>query len=800
MYPTPVIQAPQFNISWVTIFSVLIFFASVTLLVFIVWKLFIRFTRLSGREKASLDVVMFEVRVPKDNEFEINAAEQMFASLYSIYKGGWYNNIGRKQDSISFEVVGLPESIRFYIVCPRKISTMVEKLVHGSYPTAEVIPVKEYNVFHENGVVEFAEVILAKENYYPIRTYENLKTDGISTLTSALSKMQPGEGAVFQLVISPTGGNWAKGGRTFVSNIEKARASEEGPKVSVPQEVIQAVDKKCSKVGFNTVIRVVASSYNRSRAKAHLNNILSILGQYNTPQMNRFKKRKIRFWEKRTFIRYFIYRYSKLFGKESVLNTEELATIFHFPNKNILTPNINWVVAKRAPASEEVPSEGTWLGRAVFRGIERDVYIQDDDRRRHMYVIGQTGTGKSFLLQILALQDIKRGNGIAFLDPHGDASEWLLERIPPERADEVIYWNPGDVERPFGFNIIEYIDENDKHRIISSFYSMIEKMYDPNKMGITGPILERALRNCMLTAMSKDGNTLIEVERLLLLEKAFIEEMKKYIKDDLVMKYWTEEMEKTTDFHKSERIGYFAAKLDRFITDNIMRGMLGQSKTTFNIRKIMDDGKIFIVNLSKGMLGEENSQFLGLLLVPRFLAAAMSRAEVPFEKRRDFYLYVDEFQNFSTDKFAVILSEARKYKLNLCVANQYIGQMIEPIKDAVFGNVGTLVCFRVGPDDAEYLSTHFEPVFNKSDLANIDNQNAYIKLLVKGKYPPPFSICTTYKVPPGNKELAKTIKELSRMRYGRDRRQVDAEIKKRGEVSYKESTISQLPMPSFGRW
>ncbi|MEM2983368.1 MAG: hypothetical protein QXH17_09435, partial [Candidatus Bathyarchaeia archaeon] len=368
MAPTPAIHAPQFNIPWLTIFSVLVLLASIILFIFIVWKLFIYFVRLNGREEASIDVVTFEVRLPKDNEFEINVAEQMFASLYSIYKGGWYNDIARQQEFVSFEAVGLPESIRFFVVCPIKISTMVEKLIHGSYPTAEIMPVKEYNIFHEKAVVEFAEVYLAKENYYPIRTYEDLKTDGMSTLTSVLSKMQPGEGAVFQMVISPTGGNWAKGGRTFVSSIEKSKMSEEGPKISAPQEVVQAVDKKCGKVGFNTAIRVVASSYDRRRAKAHLNNILSTLGQYNTLQMNRFKKKKIKFWEKRTFIREFLYRYPRLFGKESVLNTEELATVFHFPNKNILTPNINWLVSKRAPAAEEVPSEGTWLGKAVFRG------------------------------------------------------------------------------------------------------------------------------------------------------------------------------------------------------------------------------------------------------------------------------------------------------------------------------------------------------------------------------------------------------------------------------------------------
>lgn len=787
---------PTINIDPFAVGSVVVVIVAVAVFIFAIYEVTIRLLRTVGRDKKAIDTVSFEVRVPADNEFEISAAEQMFSSLYSIFKGGWYNEVARQQDFVSFELVGLPETIRFYVVCPRKIGSMVEKLIHGAYPTAEITQVEEYNMFHEKGYVEYAEIMLAKENYQSLRTYEELKTDFMSTLTSTLSKMGKGEGCAVQIVVSPTGGKWAKGGRSYVAGIEKARASEDGPKISVPQEIIQKVEKKCSKVGFNTAIRVVVSSIDKKRAKAHVNNILSTFGQVNTPQMNRFKKAEIKLWDRRRFMHEFLYRYSRVLGKESVLNTEELATLFHFPSKNIQTPHIAWLKAKRAPAAEEVPTSGTWLGKAIYRGDSRDVYIEEDDRRRHMYIIGQTGTGKSWLLQIQAIQDIKAGKGIAFVDPHGDAAEWLLERIPPERVDDVIYWNPGDTERPFGFNILEYERDDEKHQIISAFYGMLEKLYDPNKMGITGPILERAIRNCMLTAMSKPGNTMIEVQRLLLLEKGFIEEMKQYIKDDLVLKYWTEEMAKTTDYHKSERLGYFASKLDRFITDNTMRGMLGQTKSSFNFRKIMDEGKILIVNLSKGAMGAENSQFLGLLIVPKILNAAMSRIDTPEKERKDFYLYVDEFQNFATDKFSEILSEARKYRLSLNVANQYISQMIQQIKDAVFGNVGTLICFRVGPDDAKYLETHFSPVFSESDLANIDNQNAYVKLLVKGKYPPPFSICTTYQSPPGNTEIAKVIKELSRMRYGRDRRQVDAETKKRGEIHVAESDMPQTPIGS----
>jgi len=420
-------------------------------------------------------------------------------------------------------------------------------------------------------------------------------------------------------------------------------------------------------------------------------------------------------------------------------------------------------------------------------------------RRRHMYVIGKTGVGKSWLIQQMAYQDILKGEGVAFLDPHGDSAQWLLERIPPDRIEDVIYWNPGDTDRPIGFNIIEFYNEQDKHRTVNSFVGLMQKMFDPHNQGITGPRFERAVRNAMLTAMEIEGSTLVEVLRVLSDEK-YAKTIIPHIKDDIVKRYWTDEMAQTQDFHKSEVLGYIVSKFDRFVTNKLTRNIFGQSQSGFNMRRIMDEGKILIVNLSKGIVGEENAQFLGLLLVPRILSAAMSRADIEEKSRRDFYLYVDEFQNFATNDFAQILSEARKYRLNLIVANQYISQMEDKIRDAVFGNVGTTVSMKVGSTDAQYLETVFTPIFDQTDLTNLENRNAYVKIVAQGESPSAFSISTDYKNAPfsipkdGNMKVVQIVKNLSRLKYGRDRNLVETEMNERSGLSTNTS-VSQGSLP-----
>lgn len=747
-------------------------------------------------EKRSLNMRLLEVRVPQNNEVEINAMDQLFASLFGLSKGGKrLRKFFKASDFISFEIVALPETIRFYVSTPSHLRAMVEKQIHASYPTAEVRETEEYNIFEENGKVAYAALKQSDECYKPLKTYEDLSVDLLSSLTNSISKIGDGDGVAVQLVISPTRKEWRSKGKTFVNNL-KSQSTDSENKKPIQEDIIASVEKKCSKVGFGADIRIVAVGRTQEGANRQVMNVLAAFDVLKNQQGNGLIKKSFKNSNShKHFIKEFIYR---LPTEEVILNTEELATIYHFPNKNVQTPHIHWLLSKRAPASQEVPTKGLWLGKSIYRGISRDVCIKEDDRRKHMYIVGKTGVGKSFFLQNMVWQDIKAGKGLAFLDPHGDSAEWIIERIPPERAEDVIYFNPADTERPIGFNVIQHYDEQDKHRIVNSFIGLMYKMFDPNRQGIVGPRFERAVRNAMLTAMSEEGNTLVEVMRILT-DPAFVKKKLPLVKDDLVRRYWTDEIAQTSDFHKSEVLGYIVSKFDRFVTNKLMRNIIGQSKSSFDIRQVMDEGKILIVNLSKGLVGEENSQFLGLLLVPKILSAAMSRADMPKEQRRDFYLYVDEFQNFATDDFSQILSEARKYFLNLIVGNQYISQIDERVRDAVFGNVGSIISFKVGVSDAQYLQNEFAPIFDQNDLINLESINAYVKLLVDGEYPPPFSMYTHLKNAPYGElkpdyEMATTIKELSRLKYGRDAGIVETEIVQRAELEKEYKPKG----PSFG--
>jgi type IV secretory pathway TraG/TraD family ATPase VirD4 len=382
------------------------------------------------------------------------------------------------------------------------------------------------------------------------------------------------------------------------------------------------------------------------------------------------------------------------------------------------------------------------------------------------------------------LQDVYNGHGACFLDPHGDVAEDILTKIPADRLDDVIYWNPGDTKYPIGFNIMDVETEEHKNIIINSFIALLYKLYDPNRVGMMGPMLERTVRNVMLTAMSQEGSTLVETLRLII-DEDYAKEMIPDIEDPIVKSYWTEQMAKTTDFHKSEALGYYVSKFDRFVTDRTIRNIIGQSKSAIDFREVMDQQKLLIINLSKGILGVQNMSFLGMVIIPHILVAAMSRADMPEKERKDFYLYVDEFQNFATKDFISILSEARKYRLNLIMGNQYISQIREKVRNAVFGNVGSIGAFRVSVDDAEYLVNQFYPIFNKFDLTNNAIGNMYIKLLVDGKPSKPFTVGLDWEevqnVPVYPSHSSRIINN-SRNKYAEPREVVEQKIKERAQL------------------
>jgi hypothetical protein len=776
-----------------------IYAAALVLLLFLMVNRALVWLKNRHEKKTRYNLTFLQIKVPPDNEIEIKEAEHLFSSLMGFRKS-FFQSLFTGQYRISFEIVSKASGIAFYVVVPDEIVSLVEKQINGAYPSAEIDIINPNEIWDRGKFTSVKELKLAGAPYYPINTYEDLKSDSLGEITSALSKLKEDEVLAIQYVISPASDNWRRAGERFVTSV-KSKAADPEKKVNIDTSFLEKIDNKIAKPGFDVSIRIVSIAGDKTSAEAHIRNVIASFEQFTNLKYNRFVKRTV--LSSKKLANSFIYRKLKvsdwyiplldisLYRNVSVLNIEEMATVFHFPNKEIQTPNIIWLHSRKASAPTNLPDEGLYLGNSVFRGVKKKVFMLEDDRRRHFYIIGQTGTGKSQLMQFLAMQDIHAGRGVAFIDPHGSDIEEMLQKIPPERVDDVILFDVADTERPMGLNLLEASSEEEKNMLINAFIALLYKLYDPNKQGIMGPQLERAIRNVMLTAMTDPEATMVDVMRLLIDEK-YVEKFLPNITDPLVKRYWTDEQAKTTANRKGEMMGYFVSKFDRLVTERFMRNIIGQPKSSFDFHKVMAEKKILLVDLSKGKIGEENSNFLGLLLVPRILSAALARASLlGREEFPDFYLYVDEFQNFATPDFATILSEARKYKLNLSVAHQFIDQLNEEIKDAVFGNVGTMTSFRVGPDDAEYLEQQFQPTFTQSDLSNLPVGHCYVKLLVKGHPTVPFSMAVDWDAITSTKKdpaIAGKIKELSRTKYGTPVKEVEEFINIRAGLDEPEAT------------
>ncbi len=741
---------------------------------------------------------------PQDWRETLSVAEQMFASFASLYSHKTMENIFGQQH-LSFEIVVKNNEIMFFVGCPKTSQELIEKTVYAFYPAAIIEESKEFRIFEKGMEIKTAALKLQKSYVLPIKTYKGLEADPLNNLTNALSKLGDTGRATIQVVIRPTSEKW----RMKVEEASKSVAA--GKQIGNPQpplikafntlssifstkddekkddpfrmtpiheEKLKTLSEKASKAGFETIIRVVTAAPTAGQADVYLTNIISAFSQFQNPAANSFKYKKTS--EDKQFVTDFVLR--AFGGKFNLLNTEELASIFHFPNSNVETPNIRWLRAKRAPAPTNLPTTGLFVGENLYRGEKKPVWLKEEDRRRHLYMIGMTGTGKTTLFEQMIMQDIKAGRGVCYIDPHGDTAEALLAKIPRERAEDVIYFDPGDLDRPFGLNILEWESAEQKDFLVQEIIQIFYKLFDPNQTGIVGPQFEHWLRNAALTLMEwKDGGTLIEIPRLFT-DDAYRDERVENLQDAVVKAFWTQQMAKTADFHKSEMYNYFISKFGRFMTNMMMRNIIGQPKSSFNIREAMDSGKILIVNLSKGKMGEVNANLIGMILVAKIYTAAMARHNTPEEQRRDFYLYVDEFQNLATDTFSAILSEARKYRLNLSITNQYISQLQEPIRDAIIGNVGTIISYRIGVPDAEFLEKEFQPVFSFHDLNNLERFNAYIKMLVDNTPTRPFSVKINKDSTPSIPEIGEAIRQLSRLKYGRDRGLVDAEIYERTKI------------------
>lgn len=745
---------------------------------------------------------------PQDFRQIISVAEQMFASFASWHSGNLKNKLLKNQEQISFEIIAQDGLIKFYVACPKMFEEMVEKQINAYYPAAHLEKIKNPNIFQlPSGQGQFASAMLKQGQKFvlPLKTYTQLESDPLSGITNAMSKLDQNSTAAFQMIIRPTDNNWRRASTITSSKIQEGKTTvnsekwyakaavgafdmasgavhngsskpgeSQGEKPYKPitpmqEGLLKAINEKAAKTGFEVVMRLVTVSENLQLAEGNLQAIASSFSQFGTPELNNIKVIK---GNTETVKDYILRRFV---GKPSILNTEELATLYHFPNHFIDTPNILWLLAKEMAPPANMPNEGTVLGKSVYRGVENLIKIKGEDRRRHIFMIGKTGTGKTTLFLTAIEQDIREGKGVCYIDPLGDAIEDIMGKIPPERMKDVIVFDPSDLDYPMGLNLMEFHTPEQRDFIIQETIQIFTKLFDPGQTGIVGPQWEHWFRNAALTIMNQPGGgTLLDIPRIFT-DDAYRNKVASDVTDPIVKAFWEQQLAKTADFHKSEMYNYFISKFGRFMTNDLMRNIIGQKKSAFNIRQVMDEGKILLINLSKGKIGEVNSALLGMVIVSKIQMAAFSRADIPEDSRRDFYLYVDEFQNFTTDSFATILSEARKYHLCLNITNQYIAQLTENIRDAVVGNAGTLISYRIGAADAEFLVKEF-PGVGVTDMTNIETRNTYCKLLIDGTPTKPFSMKGIKSPTVSDANTREQVRNLSRQTYARPLADVNAEI------------------------
>jgi len=756
----------------------------------------------------------------------ISKAQVLYSIIASTFKKGFKGKF-YGQRHFAFEIVGNKGVVNFYAAVPVALADVVKQAVISAYPSAQLEEITEHNIFSPVGRIggTMGGELTLKEHYaYSIATYQELKRDAMQSILNALSTLDKDDGAGIQILLRPADPSWRKGAQSVASKkrkgtdkkksggeevlwwarqlffaLAKPPEAKDGEKKedskkdlsSMEQNIVDSIDDKTRYPAYEVLIRVVTSSSNAQQAQTILNNIVAAFALFDAQGKNGFKYTAAKDIE--SFVTAYIMRFFPPENNDSILNSVELATLFHFPDeRNIPTSQLERQASKQVDGPRNVPESGLMLGYNVFRGTKKAIRLSLEDRRRHMYVVGQTGVGKSIFLENLALQDMLAGRGFAFVDPHGETVDRLVAMVPKERTEDVIYFSPADMDFPVGLNLFEFHTPEQKDFLIQEAINMLYKLYDPQHQGIIGPRYEHWFRNAALTVMANpEGGTFIDIPKVFT-DKQYERELKQYVTDKTVLDFWDREMASTSDYHKSEVLGWFVSKFGAFLSNEMMRNIIGQSKSAFNLREVMDQKKILFVNLSKGRTGELNSNLLGMIFVMKFQAAAMSRANIPEEEREDFCLYVDEFQNFSTDSFATILSEARKYRLNLIVANQFTTQLTDEIRDAVFGNVGSIASFRVGADaDADALSKKFSPVFDREDVLRMPNYNTVTQMLIGGVPTQPFSMATMPPLGTPNQQLGQALKQLSAAKYGRPKLVVENEI-------FARLTTKEPPKPAFG--
>lgn len=747
---------------------------------------------------------------------EIASMEDLIAALAGVQdKRSLWERVFYDAPIISLELANPSDSeeIAFYIAASRRMWERIEKQVHSHFADASVDVVEDYTIFSPGSHTAIATLALKNQPSLPIRTYRLFEGDPLNDITTAMSKLDTKEeGAAVQIVLAPSPKNWRAAGKKIAHEMQQgkqlkdvtsqsaftqvvkaastaaatARANGEKPADKAPvqltpdeQELVKSIENKTRKSAFSVNIRLLASAATQERAEDILSHMENAFSQFENSDVNHFKVIH-RGRGQKTAYRYIFRTFNE--DRAIVLTAEELASIYHFPTVKTATPKISYLKSKSAAPPTNLPKDGVLMGYNEYRGSKTEIRLTEDARRRHLYTIGQTGTGKSNFLKELAKQDVREGKGVCIIDPHGDFADDVLGAVPKERAEDVIYFDPSDSGRPLGLNMMEFSTPEQKGFVINEMINIFDKLYDLKATG--GPMFEQYMRNAMQLVMEdpESGSTLMEIPKVLS-DESFRRMKLRRCKNPVVKDFWVKEAEKAGgEASLQNMVPYITSKLTPFIANDLMRPIIAQQESTVNFREAMDNQKILIVNLSKGKIGEVNAQLLGMIVIGKILMAALGRVDMAEDDRKDFYLYIDEFQNVTTDSIAQILSEARKYRLSLTIAHQFIGQLSEEISKAVFGNVGSMCAFRVGAEDAEQLEKQFAPEFSASDLMNVDNYNAFAKVLVNGQTTPAFNL-KTYPPTKIDKQLGDYLKELSRLRYGRDRDIVEREIRDRVKLA-----------------
>ena len=786
----------------------------------------------------NVDSVLLMLEIPRANDKKELAAEQLFASLHGILRDREeLKNSGGVQEHLSFEIVSTGGQIRFYVWVPKILQSFVEGQIYAQYPTVQIYRMDDdYVDTRDKYPVKYtAELTLTENEALPIKTFDNFEVDPLAGITGTLAKLNPdnSEELWIQILTRPIPDSWHKKTDRWIRKVKSGKrlfggsstsgidwtwvaealfaffrppaggSGSDAPKVELSERAktqIAKAEEKATKLGYEVKIRLSYLGQDQINAKLNMQALVGTFKQYNSTNLNGFRLTDGSFKDEALDN----YRMRRFTDHGFILNISELASVYHLPHTSVETPNIVWATSKTAEPPAQLPLVNgepahdeniSAFGLTNFRGINHQFGMYRRDRSRHVYIIGQTGAGKSGMLELFALSDVFYNQGYCIVDPHGDFATNNLRFVPESRINDVVYFNPADTEYPVAFNPLELSDPARKPNVSSEVIGVLKRMFGDS----WGPRLEHILRYTLLALLDRPEATLLDISRMLT-DKDFRKETLDYCRDVTVLQFWKHEFGQWNEKQVNESIAPVLNKVGAFTANPIIRNIIGQPKSSFDIRKIMDEGKILVVNLSKGLIGEDNAGILGAFIVTKVQLAAMSRSDIPdVADRRPFYLYVDEFQNFATDSFAVILSEARKYGLNLTVANQYISQMTDSVRDAVFGNVGTTISFRVSADDAPILSKQFEPTFESQDLLQMNNRNFVISMIINGEKVPAFS-ATTLSLPTSPQDNFDRIVEASRQGYARPRAVIEEEIRATIEQSekYKKELSDSGRQPADG--